>query len=148
MRALGSCNTVIGSDGFGAGRGSKWLFISGGLLTLMFLVTRCRKLSNCFRESALCSVSSGRMDGNAGVPSAKITPKLTARCLSGLNVSPEYNCTSFRSGAEDEPLMTAVLKRLRVEPVPEIQNYRTSERAKTGYAIPNAGRSTTLHSLR
>ena len=37
------------------------------MLTLR--VTRCKKLSNCFRDRALCSVSRGRMDGIVGVPS-------------------------------------------------------------------------------
>lgn len=94
--------------------------ITGRRCTVEVIIVS-RKVFRCFSESALCSVSSGR---TVGAPaSINASYYLKTNSLSGRGRGVEQNepgisttRVSCRLGALLEPLMTAVLKRLVVEP--------------------------------
>lgn len=86
------------------------------------------------------------MDGKVGVPSVHNgTENIIDMHLHSKDI-PVLNCTSFRSGADDDPLMTAVLNKLRVEPMGRMGH--EVKLTSNGRSSPKAGRSTTLQSLR
>lgn len=110
-----------------------------GVLYICVVVIFSRNVSNCFSDNALCNVSSGRMGGTPPMPSRAILrcfqikyrdcqimtfKKKRATLIQFKNVikpnipsSPvvlAFWIMSLRFGAELDPLITAVLKRLLV----------------------------------
>lgn len=94
--------------------------ITGRRCTVEVIIVS-RKVFRCFSDSALCSVSSGRTVGAPARGNGVIIIcilKMAGRGRGVLPNKPGISTTkvSCRLGALLEPLMTAVLKRLVLEP--------------------------------
>lgn len=96
--------------------------ITGRRCTVEVIIVS-RKVFRCFSDSALCSVSSGRTVG-APARGKYAVISISGKQTSSLNEErsfdePGISTTrlSCRLGALLEPLITAVLKRLLLEPV-------------------------------